>query len=175
MPSHRAWTERLRTALARRGAAGRAAARYLTAHGIELRLRDQPTAARWTLRRTIDIHPRYSLRSPAEPYALSLVVHEIEHIRQGFFAALSVYGELRAWKAQFGFLLATGAKIAGSRHQRQLIRSLLGLPSGWDRPGLQKSRDLMRAYAGKSYRVDLLPLYPLPQELSFWMFRRAPR
>jgi hypothetical protein len=30
----------------------------------------------------------------------------------------------------------------------------------------------MQAYAGKGYRVDLLPLFPIGREIRYWVLRR---
>lgn len=50
----------------------------------------------------------------------------------------------------------------------------MSLPLGWERETLKRARGLMRAYAGKGYRVDLLPLYPLPAEIRFRLTGRQP-
>jgi hypothetical protein len=49
---------------------------------------------------------------------------------------------------------------------------LMKLPLGYDRAVLKEAVCLMRAYAGKGYRADLLPLFPLPREIRYWMIRR---
>jgi hypothetical protein len=48
------------------------------------------------------------------------------------------------------------------------------LPWNWDRDVLSRARALMQAYAGKRYRVDLLPLYPLPVEIKFRLTGNRP-
>ena len=63
-----------------------------------------------------------------------------------------------------GLCRSTGCDSAGS----------LRLPLGWDRAVLSTARDLMREYAGRAYRVDLLPLYPLHRELAYVLTRRVP-
>ena len=45
------------------------------------------------------------------------------------------------------------------------IEEMLSLPLGWDRAVLRPARELMQEYAGKGYRADLLPLYPLGKEI----------
>ena len=62
----------------------------------------------------------------------------------------------------------------GSDGQRAVIQRLLALPFGWDRNVLAAARSLMREYAGKAYRVDLLPLYPLDREVAYVLTRRVP-
>jgi len=37
---------------------------------------------------------------------------------------------------------------------------------------LKKAANLMQDYAGKGYRVDLLPLYPLGREIQYWVTRK---
>jgi hypothetical protein len=46
------------------------------------------------------------------------------------------------------------------------------LPLEYDRALLKKAATLMQTYAGKGYRVDLLPLYPLDREIKYWLFRK---
>jgi hypothetical protein len=50
----------------------------------------------------------------------------------------------------------------------------MSLPLGWDRAVLRRAVDLMQAYAGKGYRADLLPYYPLGKELAYRLFRKVP-
>jgi hypothetical protein len=102
-----------------------------------------------------------------EPYALSLIVHEVRHIRQGMIAALSVRGELEAWQEQFTYLKSlTGRYSALPRHETIIEEMMtLSLDICAD---LVRARALMREYAGKKYRIDLLPLYPLGRGIRFW-------
>ena len=48
----------------------------------------------------------------------------------------------------------------------------MALPLGYDRHVLREAACLMQAYAGKGYRVDLLPLFPLPREIKYWVTRQ---
>jgi hypothetical protein len=174
MPEHLLWLDRLLGELAGTGDEGAATVQYLHAHRIHLGLHNQPTAARWKLGRAIELHPRYALGPPNAPYAMSLVIHEARHVKQGFLTALSVYGELDAWQAQFRFLKSLDAPLAPTTAQTALIEELLNLPLGWDRSVLGAARQLMRRYAGSRYRVDLLPLYPLDREIVYRIGRRQP-
>jgi hypothetical protein len=100
---------------------------------------------------------------------LTLLIHEVKHLQQGMHVALSVYGELEAWQLQFGlYHRMTDAKM------HKAIQEMLSLPLNWDRTALQRARELMQEYAGKGYRADLLPLYPLGKEISFRLFRQTP-
>lgn len=165
-----AWTHQLVTNLERFGPEAAEALRYLHKHGTRVSIHDQPTGARWTADRRIEIHPRYAQLPPDDPYPLSLIVHEVRHLRQGVFTALSVYGELDAWQLQFRLLKSwTGHYHADSR-KNDLLTQVMSLPLGWDRAVLERARRLMQAYAGKQYRVDLLPLYPLPAEIASRLF-----
>jgi hypothetical protein len=175
MPDRQSWVSELLNELALRGTTGRESEQYLRAHKVRIGVRSQSSGARWTLGRNIDLSPRYLHGSPGAPYALSLVVHEIQHLKQGPLTALSIYGELEAWQAQFNFLLETAGGYSGIPGQVALIRELLQLQLGWDRFALQAARGLMRQYAGRLYRADLLPLYPLHHELMYWLLRRRPK
>jgi 23S rRNA G2069 N7-methylase RlmK/C1962 C5-methylase RlmI len=37
---------------------------------------------------------------------------------------------------------------------------------------LYATTQLMQSYAGKGYRVDLLPLFPLDKEIKYWLTRQ---
>jgi hypothetical protein len=168
------WLDQLLGNLERCGPSGAAAVQYMRLRGITLGMHDQPTAARWRLEKRIEIHPRYADGAADAPYALSLVVHEVEHLRQGLFVALSVYGELAAWQAQFVFMGEVAGRFHDDPRQEGVIARLSALALCWDRSVLESARRLMREYAGESYRIDLLPLYPLHQEIVFWLTRREP-
>jgi hypothetical protein len=118
------------------------------------------------------LHPRYADGAPDEPYPLGLILHEVKHMQQGFFTSLSVYGELEAWQLQFSFLNSLTGSYHPDLHRNDIIRELMALPLNGNRGALRQSRQLMQAYAGKQYRVDLLPLYPLQKELMFILTRR---
>lgn len=170
-----AWEGRLLDELERSSRAGAAAARFVRESSIQLAAHDQPTGARWTLGWKIELHPRYVKGRIKGPYALSLVVHEVQHVKQGPLTALSVFGELEAWQVQFNYLMGLKGRKANVPGRTNLIDELLALQLGWDRSILSRARRLMREYAGNRYRIDLLPLYPLHHEILHAICRRAPR
>jgi hypothetical protein len=88
--------------------------------------------------------------------------------------ALSIYGELEAWQTQFSYLLEIAGGYSGVPGQTAVIRQLMQLSLGWDRMALRVARGLMRQYAGRLYRVDFLPLYPLHHEFRYRLLRRRP-
>lgn len=157
------------------GPQGRAALDFLEAHKTRLGFHAQSTGARWTPRGGIQLHPRYARHAADDPYALSLIVHEVRHLQQGMLTALSVYGELDAWQLQFSTLNDLRGRYDLDPERERLIVELMALPLNWDRTALQRARSLMRAFAGKRYRIDLLPLYPLPAEMRYRITRRPPR
>jgi hypothetical protein len=164
----------LLASLDRSGPVGHQTVGYAQDHGIHVGIRGQSAGARWTPCNRIELHPRYVEGSANSPYALSLVVHEVRHLRQGWLTALSVYGELDAWQCQFGFLESMTGRHREEADRDRIIPKLMSLPLDWDRADLQTARVLMRAYAGRTYRVDLLPLYPLHRELAFLLTGRRP-
>jgi len=174
MDDRRAWVAALMRELGASGPTGLEYEQYLRSRKVRIGVRSQSSGARWTLGGHIDLSPRYLHDAPSSPYALSLVVHEIQHLRQGPLTALSVYGELQAWQTQFRFLLELVGGYTGVPGQVTAIRELLQLPLGWDRAALAAARHLMREYAGRRYRVDLLPLYPLHREILYVLLRRRP-
>jgi hypothetical protein len=173
MPALPDWRHQLISSLERAGPVGEAAAKYVNQQRIHLSLRGQSSGARWLPWKWIELHSRYGV-APTDPYALSLVVHEVRHLQQGWLDALSVYGELDAWQRQFRFLgeVMTWRPEAAAREH--MIDELLSLPVNWDRDVLRKARALMRAYGGPRYRIDLLPLYPLHFEILFVLTGRPP-
>ena len=160
--------EKLLARLGETGPQGRAARDFLLARGIRVRLRSQPTGARWTAFGHIELSPS---QLADEAYALSLIVHEVCHLKQGILGALSVRGELEAWQEQFAYLKSlTGRYAALPRHEAIIEEMMtLSLDSHID---LQRARALMREYAGKKYRINWLPLYPMGREIRFWITKK---
>lgn len=182
MKEHSVWLGDLLVNLEKTGPQGAAAMRFLREHRVGVSLHDQTSGARWIPRLArgrllgwgIQLHPRYADDAADAPYPLSLIVHETRHLEQGFFTALSVYGELDAWKMQFTFLESLTERYHQTSYKNDVIAELMSLPLGPDRAVLRRSRQLMQAYAGKAYRIDLLPLFPLPKEVNFLLFRKQP-
>ena len=173
-PDYRTWTAELLRSMEDFGPEAEAALKYIRQRRTRVGVHDQPTGARWTIDRRIEVHPRYVRPVPADPYAVSLIIHEVCHLRQGMLTALSVYGEMEAWQLQFHFLHSRLGHYHDDYRRDAAIRELMSLPLGWDRTILRKVRKLMQEYAGKRYRVDLLPLYPLPRELLFQTTQHEP-
>jgi hypothetical protein len=168
------WVTQLLANLDRSGPVGHETVSYAQDTGMHVGIRSQSAGARWTPWNRIEMHPRYAEGPADSPYALSLVVHEVRHLRQGWLTALSVYGELDAWQCQFRFLESVTGPHRADADRDRIIPNLMSLPLGWDRAVLRTARDLMQAYAGRNYRVDLLPLYPLHRELLFLLAGRHP-
>jgi len=97
----------------------------------------------------------------------TLIIHEARHLQQGMKIALSVYGELDAWQLEFGIY----HRIKRS-YPHPAIEELMNLPLEYDRTVLKRAAHLMQAYAGKGYRADLLPLFPLGKEIKYQLIRR---
>ena len=165
------WQENLLEALVRLGADGHAAAEFLRAHKTYIgfwRVRKN-VGAFWTGLRTIHFNSVYYSRNTSVNDAgmLTLLIHEVKHLQQGVFLALSVYGELEAWQLQFRlYYQLTNAPVHSA------IAELLTLPLKYDRAVMRKAVTLMQAYAGKGYRADLLPFYPLGREIKYWLTRK---
>ena len=166
------WLDQLLIELGRCGPQGQAALHFLKEQGVKVSLHDQPTAARWTLAGDIQLHPRYAIGAPDAPYPLSLVVHEVRHLQQGLFTALSVYGELDAWQVQFSLLQSLTGQYHSNIQFNAIINDLMTLRLIEDRKILAQAVTLMKAYAGKGYRINILPLYPLLRETLFLITRK---
>jgi hypothetical protein len=171
---HSDWFNKLLEQLASTSEAGLTAVEYIRAHDTKVGFkRVRPNVgAFWTLGGNIKLNTRhYSYEtSLTDPYFLNLIVHEVCHLQQGFITALSVYGELEAW--QVGF--RTYRELAGRYPHHAAVEEIMTLPWNWDREVLSRARALMQAYSGKGYRIDLLPLYPLPVEIRFRLTGRQP-
>jgi len=163
-----AWKENLLTQLAQLGEEGSSAAEYLRTRRIFIgfwRVRKN-IGAFWIFPGMIHFNSfYYSLKTKADNIGmLTLLIHEVRHLQQGLFLALSIYGELEAWQLQFRlYHQLTGKPI------HPAIAEMLSLPLTYDRAALHRARDLMQAYAGKGYRADLLPLFPLGKEIQYWL------
>ncbi|MCC6568080.1 MAG: hypothetical protein IT315_02470 [Anaerolineales bacterium] len=168
-----AWSENLLLSLEGFGEEGQIAASYLRTRKTYIgfwKVRKH-VGAFWTFFGTIHFNSlHYSLQmNPADPRMLTLMIHEVKHLQQGFVTALSVYGELEAWQLQFRlYHQKTNAKM------HTAIEKLLSLPLSWDRDVLKQAQVLMQDFAGKGYRADLLPLYPIGKEIRFRLFGKTP-
>lgn len=131
--------------------------------------RQKDSAARWTPTGRILFNScLYSPQTPPDdPFVLCTAVHEVHHLRQGWLKALSVYGELEAWQIGFCFYHEITSKPIDPR-----LAELLSLPVIYDRAVLRRARLLMQNYAGKGYRIDLFPLFPLNHEIAWHLGRR---
>ncbi len=168
---HSLWKEKLLEALTCLGEPGRQTADFLRVHKTFIgfwKVRKN-VGAFWTVLRTIHLNSvYYSLNTDVNDIAmLTLLIHEVKHLQQGFFLALSIYGELEAWQLQFSlYHELTGAPMHSA------IAELLNLPLKYDRDVMKQAVTLMQAYAGKGYRADLMPYYPLGREIKYWITRK---
>jgi hypothetical protein len=164
------WTQSFCEYLEKTCEIGVQTAQFLRERGTPISFeKDRPAVgAAWTIWRSIKINTvHFTPEKIDNPRLLSLVVHEVRHLQQGFFTALSVYGELDAWQLDFNF-----QKSLTGKYPAPIIEELCALPLEFDRQVLIRARDLMQAFAGKGYRIDLLPLYPLPREIRYWVTRK---
>jgi len=163
-----AWKENLLEQLTSLGEEGRFATNYLRAHKTHVGFwkARKNVGAFWTLLRSIQFNSLYYSHETKIDNIdmLTLLIHEVKHLQQGMILALSVYGELEAWQLQFRLYHQLTAKP-----MHPAIAEILSLPLEYDRAILRRARDLMQAYAGKGYRADLLPLFPLGKEIKYWL------
>jgi hypothetical protein len=168
---HQVWKENLLQAVAQLGEEGRLTVEFLRTRRTKIGLKQaRPNVgAFWTVFGNIHLNSRYyTYETPFDDLRIkTLIIHEARHLQQGLVTALSVYGELDAWQLEFGIY----HRITG-RYPHSAIGELMTLPLVYHRTVLKEAACLMQSYAGKGYRVDLLPLFPLPRELIYWMTRR---
>lgn len=154
------WRDRLYEKLAQMGPVGEEAVRYLREHNVRLSFRkySKSTGARWFPFRRISLNSRYySIESNLDDHKLlSLLVHEIHHLKQGARIAFSVYGELDAWQVEYRFY-----KTIKPGKLHPVLDEILSLPLNDDPQNLRRAAKLMQEYAGKGYHVNWLPLRPI--------------
>ena len=168
---HTVWMENLLNAVIQVGDEGRVAADYLRSRRTKIgfKLVRPNVGAFWTVFGNIRLNSHYyTYETPLDDLRIkTLIIHEARHLQQGIITALSVYGELDAWQLEFGIYYRVKGK-----YPHPAIAELMTLPLKYDRDVLKKAAILMQAYAGKGYRVDLLPLYPLNREIRYRVFRQ---
>jgi len=168
---HNDWVENLLEAVNMMGEEGRAAVDFLRTRRARIGFkRARPSiGAYWTALGNVHLNSHYfTYETPLDDLRIrTLIIHEARHLQQGLITALSVYGELDAWQLQFGIYYREKGE-----YPHPAIAELMALPLGLDRAVLKKAAQLMQAYAGKGYRIDLLPLFPLDQEIKHWLTRK---
>jgi hypothetical protein len=168
---HVVWLDKLCDAVAGLGEEGHATVNFLRSRGTKVGFKKvRPNVgAFWTVFGNIRLNSHYyNYNTPLDDLRIkTLIVHEVRHLQQGLFTALSVYGELDAWQLEFGIY----HRVRG-RYPHPAVAELMTLPLSYDRDVLRKAAKLMQDYAGKGYRSDLLPLYPWGREIRYWFLRR---
>ncbi len=169
---HAVWKDTLLEAVTHVGDEGVAAVNFLRARGTKISFKKVRTnvGAFWTVFKNICLNSHYyNYETPLDDLRIkTLIIHEARHLQQGFVTALSVYGELDAWQLEFRIY----HRIKGN-YPHSAIAELMTLPLEFDRDVMKKAVTLMQAYAGKGYRADLLPLYPLGREIKYWITRKS--
>ncbi len=163
-----AWMENLLESVASLGEEGRLAVDLLRKRRAKIAFgRARPNVgAFWTVFGNIRLNSRYyTYETALDDLRIGLlIIHEARHLQQGIVTALSVYGELDAWQLQFSIYY----RLRGE-YPHVAVAELMRLPLEYDRAVLKQAARLMQVYAGKGYRVDLLPLFPLPKEIKYWL------
>jgi hypothetical protein len=100
-----------------------------------------------------------------DPWTLQGVVHEARHLAQGPLLALSVQGELEAWKEGFQTYKDLGKRL-GKWDQR-----IDALPDSLDFPTLMRAKWYWLCRNGLSYPGWTLPLFPRKYSLVYLFFQ----
>ncbi len=161
MTDVQAWRAAVLANLAAGGPVCRRAAQYIEAHNVPIGFsRQKSSGARWTWRGAIELSSLYfSLATdPADKTLLGAIVHEAVHLEQGVALALTVEGELLAWKAELEALEELG--VRAKRRRWEAVAKMPDQPSADD---LRRTRAEMVRIAGWRYLIWLLPLHP-----TFW-------
>lgn len=168
---HTAWVNMLLERVCEVGEEGQAAMEFVRKSRTRIGFkRVRPNVgAFWTIFGNIHLNSiYYNYDTPLDDLRVkTLIIHEVRHLQQGLATALSVYGELDAWQLEFRVY----HRLKG-RYPHPAIAELMTLPLELDRVTLKKAATLMQAYAGKGYRVDLLPLFPIGKEIRYWVLRK---
>lgn len=149
---------------------------YLKTQKVQIGFHEQfHSGGGWTVLKNITLKPLGSDGDHLDPGLLSLIIHETFHLKQSLWMRLSMQGELRAWQYQRQHYPSI-AKVQG----RQIGEEGEAYPrtkDHWEklanlspdsRDDLDTARDLMKRVA-RGYRSDRLPLYPLPQEIGYYL------
>ena len=162
------WRERFLEVVVNCSSEGREAVEYIHANNINIGIKSarKSVGAFWTFTKSAYLNSVYFSQDSSlnNPQAWALLVHEIRHLQQGWRTALSIYGELDAWQYQYALLKKLTQKPLPER-----MEEILALPLNMDRQNLSRARRLMVQIAGKGYLADLLPLYPIHLEMSYWL------
>lgn len=168
---HQLWKDNLLDAVTQLGEEGRSAVEFLRTRKTKIGFKQvRPSiGAFWTVFGNIHLNSRYyTYETPFDDLRIkTLIIHEARHLQQGLITALSVYGELDAWQLEFRIYHRIKGKYPSSA-----IAELMTLPLTYNRTVLKEAACLMQTYAGKGYRIDLLPLFPLPLEIKYWITRK---
>lgn len=165
------WREKFFDAVSTCSDEGRQAVEYIRAHKTHIGIRRarKNVGAFWVLTRSAYLNSaHYSYESSLKSVsAWALLIHEVRHLQQGALTAFSIYGELDAWQVQFRVM----KKIMGAR-LNPIPEEILSLPLNMERDNLRRARRLMTEYAGILYGAYLYPLYPIHQEIIYWLTRK---
>ena len=171
---HTVWLDNLFNAIAEVGEDGRATVDFLRARRTKIgfKLVRKNVGAFWTLFGNIRLNSHYyDYNTSFDDLRIkTLVIHEVRHLQQGLFKALSVYGELDAWQLEFRIYHRIKGRYPTNGDNA--IAKLMDLPLEYNRGVLKQAAKLMQDYAGKGYRIDLLPLYPIGREIRYWLTRK---
>jgi len=153
------WREAAVERLADAGPVCRRAAEYVEGNDVRIDLVSQPTGARWRLSGGIELNPNHcsAMLAPLDPQALGFIVHEATHLEQGIALALSVQGEVEAWRKHFQARAELGIPILDPHWL--VVAQTAAVPTDDD---LRKARREMLEMTGYRYLIWLLPLRPNP-------------
>ena len=115
---HSTWLNLLFENLEQFGHEGRETVAYFRAQGTKIGFRrTKPSiGAWWTIGRNVHLNTRYHSYDSSlnNTRVYTLLIHEARHLQQGFFTALSVYGELDALAIGVAHLLPDAGQLSAS-------------------------------------------------------------
>jgi hypothetical protein len=170
---HSEWLEKYFERVKQSSNEGRDAVEYVRTYGTRVGIKRarKSVGAFCTIARNFYLNSIHYTRETAleNPHAWALFIHEVCHLKQGFFVALSVFGELEAWQTEFRVY-----KSITNKPLIPILEELLSMPPNtMDRNHLRRAREIMMQYAGKGYGANWLPLYPINKEIRYWVTRKG--
>jgi len=168
---HAAWLENYFARVEQSCDEGREAVEFIRSRGTRVGIKKarKSVGAFFTLTKRIYLNAHhYTYESSVEsPHAWALLIHEACHLRQGVVIAMSIYGELEAWQREFRVIQKIGGKPL-----KPILNELLAMPLDMNRATLRRAKQIMMEHAGKGYGAEWLPLYPINQEIKYWVTRK---
>ena len=167
------WQRELLNNLSKAGPVGQHTAEYLRRNQIQVAVVENGATNLWWKAKFTAAGPRIqpamflsrhlANMPPHSAWLMASIVHETQHLEQGFWTAFSVYGELDAWQVGFRFYQT----LPGHRPLSAPVQQLLELPFSHDRSVLRQARDLINQRENEGSRLGRQVWWVLSRKKSY--------